>query len=229
MMSALGAEEALWRSLLEALGYGGDRAAWRRLAAALPAALLRRLLDEARVTAETVLLATAGLSVAPDGLAEQLPPRLTPALSGGSRPANRPERRLMALARLWQRASGDLPAFALDGVRGSERLAELEARWQVVEPSGGAALLGGQRARELLLNAVLPFAAAVETALAPRALRLAAQLPAAPAYGKTQFLENNLRSDSKRRPVRSALQQQGLLALHAAWCSQGGCGRCPLS
>jgi hypothetical protein len=54
-------------------------------------------------------------------------------------------------------------------------------------------------------------------------------LPAGAGYGKTAFLEANLRLESGRRPARSAVEQQGLLSLLAEWCSRGGCGRCPLS
>ncbi|HXH22576.1 MAG TPA: hypothetical protein VNN10_11135, partial [Dehalococcoidia bacterium] len=82
---------------------------------------------------------------------------------------------------------------------------------------------------EVLLNAVLPFAAAVRPELEGRCLELAASLPALPPYGKTAFLEANLAPAGRRRTTRTPLEQQGLLALHAEWCSQGGCGRCPLS
>jgi hypothetical protein len=90
------------------------------------------------------------------------------------------------------------------------------------------ALLGSEQARELTLNLALPFAWN-DPALRPRAEALLTALGAAAAYGKTAFLERTLRADAGRRPVRSALEQQGLLAYLGEWCSQGGCGRCPLS
>jgi hypothetical protein len=86
--------------------------------------------------------------------------------------------------------------------------------------------IGASRAHELAVNAVLPFAAARgsgEAALA--ALR---SLAAGSAYGRTAFLAANL-APAKGRVARNALQSQGLLGYVAEWCSQGGCGRCPLS
>jgi hypothetical protein len=87
----------------------------------------------------------------------------------------------------------------------------------------------GRRAgRELLLNVVLPFAS-LDAALEEQAVRLVQALPAAPSYGKTAFLEANLAGRDGGLRARSALEQQGLLAMVTDWCRQGGCGRCPLS
>jgi hypothetical protein len=57
---------------------------------------------------------------------------------------------------------------------------------------------------------------------------LVAALPPLPPYGKTRFLEANLKLDG-RRFVQRTLEQQGLLAYQGEWCARGGCGRCPLS
>jgi len=92
----------------------------------------------------------------------------------------------------------------------------------------GAAPLGQERARELVLNAVLPFAA-TQPELRAKAEALLRELPAVAPYGKTAFLEANLRGPDGRRAAASALAQQGLLAFLEEWCSRGGCGRCPLS
>jgi hypothetical protein len=234
LAATLGEEQALWLTLLDTLGSGSkDRAAWRRLAEVLPLSHLPSLVADlpergADAAIYAALLATAGLMMPPEDLAPFLPRPLSPALRGGSRPASRPERRLRALALLWSRAGGDLPLYARQTVFGAKGLKQLAAAWTVADPLGGAALLGAGRARELLLNAVLPFAA-LDTALASKAEDLLQKLPAAPAYGKTAFLEANLRrGDAGWRP-KGALQQQGLLALVGDWCRQGGCGRCPLS
>src|SRR5688572_29190221 len=42
-VAAYGAEEALWRAVIDSLGVGGDRSGFRRLAEAFPAGLARRL------------------------------------------------------------------------------------------------------------------------------------------------------------------------------------------
>jgi Protein of unknown function (DUF2851) len=220
-VASLGAEEALWRGLLDTLGVGGDREGFRRLAAALPVSLVRNLRD-----LEAALLYVAGLGAAPDGT--YLPPPLLRRLQSYGRPANRPQVRLAGLAALYRRAteqagagtSRALEEMALTSVARAESGRELVNAWQV-PPQIGAA-----RAQELLVNEVLPFAAS--QAGADKALRLLLELPASASYGKTAFLEANLRPE-KGRIVRNALQSQGLLAYVARWCSQGGCGKCPLS
>ena len=233
-----GEGEALWQALLEALGYGGDRQGFVRLARALPAALLREVTRgafdaEAEAGARSALLAVAGLGPAPvsPGAGLCLPPALSPPLRPArGRPANRPETRLAAAACLFVRLAPDLPSNALASVTAAEDARSLLAAWTVpARPGRGVAALGRARASELLLNAVLPFTAALRPDLLPRCLELAAGLPSLPPYGKTAFLEANLAPAPGRRPVQGALDQQGLLALHAEWCSRGGCGRCPLS
>jgi Protein of unknown function (DUF2851) len=213
-IEAVGAEQALWRALLDALGVGGDREGFRRLAEALPVSMAAGAKD-----LEAALLYVAGLAEAP--VDEALPPPLRPGLQSFGRPANRPQGRLSGLAGLWARASGSLVDYAAGSVGTAGKTSELLAAWQV-----GDGRIGPGRAQELLVNAVLPFAAA--QGFGNEALRLMLQLPAAVSYGKTAFLESNLRPE-KGRIVRNAVQSQGLLGYLGEWCSQGGCGRCPLS
>jgi hypothetical protein len=220
-----GAKETLWRALLDAVAYGGDREAFRRLAAAFSPALAQDLTRQPPADAhhvlEQALLAVAGLAAPPASLSNRLPPPIRPPPRAGSRPAGRPEKRIAAFARLYERAAGDFEAYVSRTVREAAKGGELVAAWQV--PG-----LGRDRAIEIAVNVVLPFAAA-DTALAEKATSLLPGLAAAAPYGKTAFLEHNLRGPDGRRAVQSALAQQGLLSLLADWCSQGGCGRCPLS
>ena len=135
---------------------------------------------------------------------------------------------MAAFARLYARAEGDLAGFAVASVVGAESARELVVAWQVGGPDKVGALLGRERARELVVNVVLPFVA-TRAELRPKAASLLAEMPAAPPYGKTRFLEANLRRADGWRAAGSALAQQGLLAYLGEWCSRGGCGRCPLS
>jgi hypothetical protein len=210
-----GEEEALWRALADALGVGGDREAFRELAVRWPAAASR--------AAVLGLPADAAVEALTAGLMGML--RLDARAAASCRPANRPQRRLRALAALFVRSGGDLACFARATVAEAGKAQQLLARWQV---GGEPALLGPERARELLVNAVLPFAA-LDPSLQPRALALLAALPPGAAYGRTRFLEHNLRRADGKQRRRDAVVQQGLLGLLNAWCSQGGCGRCPLS
>ncbi len=229
-VAAYGAEEALWRAVLDSLGVGGDRSGFRRLAEAFPVGLARRLTDDlgaggARGVLTAALVYVAGLGPPPHGV-DGLPAPVKPSLVSHGRPANRPQRRLAGLAALYLRAGRDIRSHALGSVAAANKAGALIASWQAM--ADGVSLLGPDRARELVLNVVLPFAL-LEPVLAGQAMALAASLPAAAAYGKTRFLEANLAPAEGNRAVRGALAQQGLLSLLSEWCSQGGCGRCPLS
>ena len=229
-----GEAEALWRALLDALGQGGDRDGFRRLADNLT----WRYAAGAGEALKATLLWLAGLGPPPP----QPPPAcggaggpeamdtiapLRPAIAVTGRPANHPGRRLRGLAVLVERARGDLVTCARDSVATAAGSKTLVAAWQAAQPPG-AALIGPARAREVVLNAVLPFTA-VSASLRDASLALLARLPPAAAYGKARFLESNLRAAGGRRLVKSALQQQGLLSFLQEWCSRGGCGRCPFS
>ena len=220
----LGAGEALWRALFDVLGQGGDREGFNRLSRAITLALAQTLWrDHGTGGLEAALLYAAGLGDAAEELQGSLPPRLRPPLAGGTgRPANRPQGRLAAVAALLERARGDLEHYARESAGAAGDAACLVGAWQV------PGLLGAEKAAELVLNAVLPLSETTP-GLATRARELAAELPARRPYGKTEFLERHLRRPDGKRLVRSALEQQGLLALLGDWCSQGGCGRCPLS
>lgn len=220
----IGAGEALWRALFDVLGQGGDREGFRRLSRVLTLTLAQTIRrDRGAGLLEGSLLYVAGLAARPEGLETLLPQPLRPALQGGTgRPANRPQRRLAAVAHLLERADNDLSSYVTNSVMAAKDAAALVAAWQI--PS----LLGPEKASELVLNVVLPLAERAP-ALAAKASELKRQLPAQRAYGKTEFLEQHLRRPDGKRLVRTALEQQGLLALLGDWCSQGGCGRCALS
>jgi hypothetical protein len=214
-----GPDEALWRALMEALGYGGDRAGFSRLARALPAAFLMQVLSRGVQGAVYATLASvAGLAAPLEGLSPLSPPLRR----AGGRPANRPEARLRAAAALLAAGPQGLAARALTDVGEIERPSALVRRWQPPP-------LGTARATELLVNAVLPFVAGCAPETAGRCLEIAGRLRPNAPYGKTLFLERNLAPSPGKRAAASALEQQGLLELHASWCSRGGCGRCPLS
>jgi hypothetical protein len=212
LIDSRGPGEALYRSLLEGLSYGGDRRL-PEVAAALPyRALASRL--EAATERER------------EGLAERLlcsalPPEVP---RSGRRPANSPERRLAGLARLLARHHP-----LEDAGRGiaSSAPRDLVASWSAPPH------IGRSRAIELLTNAVLPWAAARAERLGRRdeagACRAAFEaLPVPSRYGVLAFLEANLRDRDGRLPL-NARRQQGLLTLYKTECSTGGCGRCRLS
>jgi len=104
----------------------------------------------------------------------------------------------------------------------------------VVEAAGGRAsrlidaltvsgLVGRARSIEILTNAILPVIAATgEDLLAEAAYRA---LPVPVRYGAVKHIHVALDGEV---PL-TARRQQGMLYLLKQYCSQGGCGKCPLS
>ncbi|MEX2226521.1 MAG: DUF2851 family protein [Dehalococcoidia bacterium] len=93
----------------------------------------------------------------------------------------------------------------------------------------GNTFIGRSRALEIIINVVLPVAAASgDPAQAAKARALYEKLPRPSAYGVTRFIETALASEGVRVRV-DARGAQGMLALHRDWCTANGCGRCPLS
>jgi hypothetical protein len=241
-LSAAAADQVLYAAVLEALGYGGQREAFVRLAHELPYRRLRaaaagRPGAEAAARLEAMLLAAAGLASFP-----------TPALwrPRCRRPANHPRRRLAGAARLLARAPSGLAAYARACLTGRQACLPSEVSpaaavraWTVAgEGSASPALVGRGRAIEILVNAVLPFLAAggagADGDLQRQALALFRRLPAAGTYGVTAHLERALALHGGQRLTGSARRQQGLLWLQQRYCRQGGCaspgaGACPLS
>jgi hypothetical protein len=170
--------------------------------------------------------------------------------SHGLRPENQPARRLAAVPRLLRRWPSLLASLrelpAAEEERSSRRLISL---WEVpadgfwrghndlagcasARPTG--ALIGRGRALELLINVVLPFAAAWAEAhglhaLSRRANAAFLRLPRSGSYGATRFLETALRPPQARSGSRNACYQQGLLYLYHQYCAEGECSLCPLT
>ena len=165
-----------------------------------------------------------------------------------SRPVNHPARRMAGLARLFSSGSGSLlarvrsallteraPAQALLQLLTVEAGAPWDERLLPWSDRGGSqpALIGRAKANELALNAVLPVLLAEagrdrRPLLAEAVWRAYHQLPLPSHYGKTAHLSRALRVNTGSL-IRSAAHAQGALDLYANYCTQGGCGRCPLS
>ena len=208
-------DELVWQGLLEGLAYGADREAFRRLAAVVPwdwlAATLRPLAPGGREAAAKGLLdrGLAALAVSP--------PRAV-------RPGNGPERRIAGAAALSVRFAANGPAEALLALLALSP--PRRAASALVQALSVPRLIGRGRAVELAANAVLPLAAALAASAVEEshvgAVYGALPLPA--RYGAVRHLHRAL------APVRlSARRQQGMLYLLKQYCTQGGCGRCPLS
>src|SRR5262249_38889259 len=99
-------------------------------------------------------------------------------------------------------------------------------------PGHPAALLGRDRARDAVVNVLLPLALAVAVQTDDRALADAAwstyrAFPRPSAYQATQRLSDDLGIPYKL--ISTARRQQGLLHLLRTHCERASCATCPLS
>lgn len=208
-----GAEQTLHEAVFDALGYAENRAPFRRLARAVPAAAVQRLAEglpsvERASAIERLLLDASGLADAAPPADDPQPAWKT----AGVRPVNHPRRRIRGAAALLARVADDgLPTACEQAA--AEGHAALE-RLFTVEDHGGA-LIGAGRAREIVVNAVLPL-------LAGRgdfgAEELFVRYPALP--------ENALTREARRltgaKGMRlSACEQLGLLRLYRGSITEG--------
>lgn len=235
-----------------------ERLPWRELAAALSGIPDRTELAEALLLGAAGLLPTQ-FGAAPREARERewearwrernrsSPPDSFASDTYRGRPATHPARRLAGLAQLLDRHGARADGLASLEFETAGSVTQLVKRWTVqadgywhqqIAPGLPAkrnpgALIGRGRAIELLVNAVLPWAAAVaeqagERDDAQRAREWFARLPRPGRYGALAFLEANLRPANGPLHV-DARTQQGLLVLYKSECTQGGCGRCVLS
>ena len=276
-LTILSPEQLAYESLFDALGFSRNRAAFIRLARAVPIDLLEALMgrrppDDALLLAEAILFGVAGLlpsqrsNTAVDWQGDETVAELEETWAlyrgewigqglaskdwvfGGVRPANYPTRRIATAARTIVRyrtdglartmlvplRSGDAKPRILEGLF---LLSDPAGYWSShcdfgrALPSAPAALLGRDRARDAVVNVVLPFALAIAATIDDRALADAAwatyrAFPRPAAYEATESLASALGLTSKQ--VSSARRQQGLLHLVRQHCEGGGCGGCPL-
>ncbi len=206
-LAAHGPGQALYGLLLETLGGTANREPFAALARRMPLAALLELAE--RSSAPRPLALAAHLK----GEAAALVLR-----RAGLRPMAAPGRRLELAARMFARL---WPAGA--GAGWPEGLAEPATTKALEVPGAGRSL-----AIECFVNAVLPVACAGHLWPEPAAEAAYLALKAPGTYGKLKPLERWLGTEANKPFADAALLQGGLL-LHAEYCTQGRCGRCPLS
>ena len=218
-----GVEQALYASVLEALGYAENRAPFAELAGRLPLEGLRSIArvepDATRHDAVLGLLTScAGLAPA-DRCARAGVEPMEPACwrSSGVRPASHPRRRLEAAAALVLMSipAGLRPVLAEACATGPRALVDALRMRRV---PGGTALVGTGRAREIAVGAVLPALAAEAAARGDRGLARCALA----AYERFPALPDNTVTREARRLLGprahalrlSACEHQGLMRLY---------------
>ncbi|MEX2237914.1 MAG: DUF2851 family protein [Dehalococcoidia bacterium] len=207
---AQGFEDAVYRELLEAVGFGPNRHVFRALAAATS--------WHEVLPAPASVLSTA---LAAEGLIFERPTR--PGAGGDQRLAGA----AALIARLGRFGNGSL-AGALEVVLGEAEDGAALVLALEVEGDGpkGGQMIGRGRAAEIAVNVILP--AALVMGHEKRALALYESAPDPGSYGLTAYLEGILRRQDPA-VLRGAAERQGLLLMQKEYCTQGGCGSCPLS
>lgn len=208
-----GAEQALHEAVFDALGYAENRAPFRQLAQAIPASALRQVAErlppaERAPAFERLLLDASGL----EGAAQPADAERPAWKTAGVRPVNHPRRRIRGAAVLLARVAeaGLLAACERATPEGHAALERLF----VVESPGGA-LVGEGRAREIVVNAVLPLLAA---AGGPRAEGIFMRYPSLPENSLTREARRLTGAQGKRL---SACEQLGLLRLYRGSIARG--------
>lgn len=219
-----GADQTLYEGLLRALGYGCNTVAFEELARRVPLRVVERRAGGADVDALERRLRRA---------LNREAGRLSWCVCG-TRPANMPWRRIAAGARLLAgaMATGGLArrlvrlvgeADVTKGHRGLEQAL-------MVRDGGSGASIGRVRAREMVVNVLLPFACAWEgegTRAAGHAVELYRGYPRLGENHITRHMMEQTNAGSWL--VRSARRQQGLLHLYHTACLEFGCAACPLT
>jgi hypothetical protein len=253
--------DVLYAALLDALGYSANRAPMAALAAALPlrtleTALLAAPVNARETTAAALLLGTGGfLDNAPpafvlhgDSLRDMLRSMGRVALSSSLwetarvRPANHPARRLLALAALLANggAAEGLIAVCLAPLLAfpDEPRLIVRALRQVLRPpsrllAGDASPIGADRAGEIAVNVVLPFALIYGLKTENETLVRAAEqawdaYPATRGNSITRAMTDQLGDPGGLR-VRTGRLQQGLIAVYNDRCKARMCATCPVT
>jgi len=249
--------QLLYRGMMGALGYAKNREAFEELASRLPLAVLEENCRGVSAGERVPLLATlligkAGLLPSGGSGKEGLIRRsqgegvaMNPAIWRvfRVRPGNHPVIRLRGAAVLLARfMETGLLEGVLQMVAGpTTAVKELESGFVVGDPVSRSKderrLIGRGRAREIVINIVLPFVFAWARAgsnrrLSRRVMELYRSYPRAGEYGATRELEGLLLGvggGNASGVVNSARRQQGLLHLDKTFCRARGCAACPVA
>jgi hypothetical protein len=229
-------DQALWRGVAEAVGYTRNTEPFGELADGLPWAVVAEVLERrGPVGLAGALLGTAGLlseATLPEAHAWRVLQRtlgVRPALSGRSwdrrqvRPGNAPAARCRGLAEIaagWVRRAGRAHASPSELVLQAVEAAAGQPRPQLWPLVRASPWIGRGRAQVIVVNVLLPFAAAAGI---PRAEALFDRLPGEPSNRIVRYMAAQLGAAR----FRGACHQQGLVQLFQQTCAARACERCP--
>jgi hypothetical protein len=234
-LTVVAPDQVLWRGVCEALGYKRNTRPFGQLADAVawPDAA-QTVADRGPVGLAGLLLGTAGLlaeATLPEAHAWRALQRklgLRAALSGASwdrrqlRAGNAPAGRCRGLAELAGRWAAERWMGPAEQVLAAVQLAARVKRPTLWRLARVAPWIGRGRAQVVVVNVLLPFAAAAGV---DEALGLFERLPGEPTNRVIRYMARQLGEPAVR--FRGACQQQGLLHLFQQTCAARHCARCP--
>ena len=220
-----GPDLALQLAIFEALGYPRNRVAFRHLAKRLPWPFLASFVGDCDATSSDVVTRAIALLRWGGGFGEKpdwvSAPRLVGELpkwtAAASRPANRPEARLIAAAHIvaewWRFGSPIRHAVAM--LRGASSGAQLRDVYRF-----GSGTIGSGRAGEIVVNAILPTIAAWaevgrDRAMYLEAMRLYRTHPALPSNSvMKEAVQVLARRGVPLSNIRGARRQFGVMHIY---------------
>ena len=236
--------EVLYQDMMRALGYSKNRAPFLALARLLPWSTVEALAastpqEELPRAIAAWLLGTAGLLQGAGSDIEDIWRRslLTREMRpsdwrlAGVRPANHPSRRILG-------AGDALARFTDEGlVEGFERAFLIADHHKdpglLIDLTAAPPAIGSERAREMVVNVVLPFFRAFgleqkDGALAGPASFLFELAPPGPGNRKLKDMSAQLGIGRPFGVPMTARREQGLVHLIEGACRHGWCAECPL-
>jgi len=223
-------DQVLYEGLMGALGYGKNKEPFQELAHRLPLKALKGIAlmeSEQRrgpVLGSALLDAARGMGEARWELS-------------GIRPCNRPQLRIAGAGYLFARyVEKGLVLGALElvgGVDPKKGYSRPERGMMVRGDGAKYTLIGQGRAKEMVVNVLLPFSFAwgvrtSQAGLKDRALELYRGYPRLEENQVTRQMRRQLFGQGGFGVVNSAQRQQGLIHLYRNCCLEGRCHRCPL-
>lgn len=233
-LAAKDGDQVLYQGLMRALGYSKNKEPFEELARRLPLQVLQGIAQRERGERRVVVLQKALLSAA--GLLQRGAEFKEWHLAG-VRPGNRPQLRIAGagylLARYMER--GLVPGMLqlvteAEPKKGHQRL---EQGMMVAGEGAEMAPIGRGRAREMVVNVLLPFSFAwgereSQGELKDQALELYRNYPKLEENQITRQMSRQLFGREGYGLMNSARRQQGLIHLYHNLCLEGKCLSCPL-
>jgi len=257
-LAVRGAEEVLYEGIMGALGYAKNKEPFTELARRLPLNTLKGVGEP--LLLQTLLLGMAGLLPSQryikDGREGEKLEEVWESLGIKERmegikwkffrvrPENFPTRRIAALSYLLVKYGRGLLEAMEQLINQAQSYRELETAFIVttngywanhcdfgVETRWNPSLIGWGRAREIVVNILLPFFLAwtEDLNLKEKILKLYQNYPRLGENWITRYMEGKVLGGHNPKLVNSALRQQGLIHLYKNFCGEGECHSCPLA